>query len=158
MKTCVVTWLVYILSEPFFNLCCLDPHCCVSPSSMFPWRFLVFGFLAPSHLIFGGFLYFLFFFLREREKENRGGRQWCDVSHDPPMLILTDTLADIQGGSLFPSHITAANKGTTNKRSLHVTKRVTPRWPPSVLQRRHRRALANLHTYSSFTGISLHYY
>lgn len=103
-------------------------------------------------------VWFLFFFFWESEKENRGGRQWCDVSHDPPMLILTDTLADIQGGSLFPSHITAANKGTTNKRSLHVTKRVTPRWPPSVLQRRHRRALANLHTYSSFTGISLHYY
>lgn len=144
-----VTWkLLIICNSSVYNAICLSllkkkENCCHCHTF-----FLVF---VESCLI-------SFFFFWESEKENRGGRQWCDVSHDPPMLILTDTLADIQGGSLFPSHITAANKGTTNKRSLHVTKRVTPRWPPSVLQRRHRRALANLHTYSSFTGISLHYY
>lgn len=95
-----------------------------------------------------------FYFLIEREK--RCGRQWCDVSRDPPILILTDTLADIQGGSLFPSHVTAANKGSKNKRSLNITKRVTPSWPPSIPQR-HRRASATLHMSSSFTGLRNEY-
>lgn len=34
---------------------------------------------------------------------NRGG-QWCDVSHDPPGPILTDTLADEQGVAVSLPH------------------------------------------------------